>query len=75
MRVQLVEPQCSLTSGPLGKTGRSYSGEHHMCHAHLADGALRDAANDFGKIFESAKPALQVVPFEKGCFGENAQRE
>jgi integrase len=31
-----------------------------MRYAHLADGALRDAANDFGKIFDGAKPVLQV---------------
>ena len=36
-----------------------------MRYAHLSDGALRDAANDFGKIFDGAKPVLQVVPQRK----------
>jgi integrase len=30
-------------------------------YAHLADSALRDAANNFGNIFDGAKPTLQVV--------------
>jgi integrase len=33
-----------------------------MRYAHLADGALRDAANDFGKIFDGAKAPLEAVP-------------
>jgi hypothetical protein len=32
-----------------------------MRYAHLADGALREAANDFGNIFNGVKPPLQVV--------------
>ncbi len=36
-----------------------------MRYAHLADGALRDAANDLGKIFDGAKGTLQVVPSRK----------
>jgi integrase len=36
-----------------------------MRYAHLSDGALRDAANDFGKIFDGAKPVIQVVPQRK----------
>jgi integrase len=36
-----------------------------MRYAHLSDGALRDAANDFGKIFDGAKGTLQVAPPRK----------
>lgn len=42
-------------------------------YAHLADGALRDATNDFGKIFSTAeapKPDPKVVEIQKRAAGE-----
>ncbi len=46
-----------------------------MRYAHLADGALRDAANDFGKIFDGTKAALQVVPPRKDARRKRAAGE
>jgi integrase len=44
-----------------------------MRYAHLADGALRDAANNFGKIFDGAK-GPQVVPERKDRGARRAAR-
>jgi len=46
-----------------------------MRYANLADGALRDAANDFGKIFDGTKAALQVVPSRKDTRRKRAAGE
>lgn len=41
-----------------------------MRYAHLADGALRDAANDFGIDFRWDKCRVTSAPFKKGRAAE-----
>ena len=41
-------------------------------YAHLAPSALREAANDFGKIFDGDRGNLQVVPPRKGARAKRA---
>jgi len=43
-----------------------------MRYAHLANSALRDAANNFGEIFDGKKPPLQVVTPRKDARQERA---
>lgn len=44
-----------------------------MRYAHLANSALRDAANDFGKIFQGNTGTLQAVSSRKDAQRKRAK--